>query len=58
MFYGYKYAAGQTTVKPEKQEQYLQWVSKYGSKTKKVIIILSLIYGVLMFFQLLGILIK
>jgi len=52
MFFGYKYANGKWNVSGQKKNDYLNWTITHGKRVKKGIIMLSIIYGVLMFIQI------
>ena len=56
MYFGFKYSTGHWNVSEEKVDEYNKWVNERGEKIKKAIIIISIIYGAFMVFQIYNIL--
>ena len=54
MYLGFRYSDGKWKVSESKKSDYLIWSRKYGKTIKKVIIIVSIIYGVAMVIQILS----
>ncbi|RNI30430.1 hypothetical protein EFB08_03955 [Rufibacter latericius] len=55
--YFYRYADGKANVQgSDKKEKYLEWQETHGASLKKAIKVLSIIFGVLMLFQVLSLL--
>jgi len=55
MIYGYRYADGKHKVSESGKEKYMEWVAGSGKTIKKAIIIISILYGAAMLFQIYGI---
>jgi hypothetical protein len=51
MYLGYRYANGKWKVSDEKQSAYDNWNEKYGKMLRRAIIVISILYGILMAFQ-------
>lgn len=55
--YFYRYADGKANIKESyKKEKYLEWQASHGTGLKKTIKALSIIFGVLMLFQVISLL--
>ena len=55
--YFYRYADGKANVQEsDRKEKYLQWQATHGASAKKAIKALSILFGVLMLFQVLSLL--
>lgn len=55
--YFYRYADGKVNVQEgDKREKYLQWQATHGVSLKKAIKAISILFGVLMLFQVFSIL--
>jgi len=55
--YFYRYADGKANVQGgDKKEKYLKWQATHGASVKKAIRALSILYGILMLFQVLSLL--
>ena len=52
MYFGFKYANGNWKVSESKKSDYLDWTNKHGKTIKKVIIVISIIYGISMLIQI------
>ena len=52
MYCGFKYANGNWKVSESNKSEYLNWTNNYGKTIKKGILIISIIYGILMFIQI------
>ncbi|MGS2727902.1 hypothetical protein ACU8DI_14930 [Psychroserpens sp. BH13MA-6] len=52
IYLGFKYANGKWKVSESKKADYLNWTEKHGKKVKKVIITISIIYGISMLIQI------
>jgi primase-polymerase (primpol)-like protein len=52
MFFGFKYANGKWKISESKKTDYQKWTNKYGKTIKKVIVIISIIYGISMLIQI------
>jgi len=52
MYFAFKYVNGNWNVSESNRELYLEWVETKGSKIKKFLVLISIIYGVAMSIQI------